>query len=131
MLAGWWRRVGATVIDGIIIGIPVGFVLGLANASQGAIEGGSAVVFFVYMVLMIGRPKGQTIGNMGVRTRVVDANNPAVSITAGRAAIRALVALVLQITVIGWILDILWPLWDGRNQTLHDKAAGSLVVRTY
>ncbi len=130
-LAGWWRRVGATVLDGVIIGIPIGFILGLAGAGQNTIEGISAVVFFVYQLLMLGRPKGQTIGNMGVRTRVVDANNPAAAITPGRAAVRALVLLVLQITVIGWILDILWPLWDARNQTLHDKAAGSLVVRTY
>ena len=129
-LAGWWRRVGATVIDGIIIGIPIGFILGLIGATQGTIEGISAVVFFVYLMLMIGRPSGQTIGNMGVRTRVVDARNPAYSIPPGRAALRALVLLVLQVTVIGWILDILWPLWDRQNQTLHDKAAGSVVVRS-
>ena len=130
-LAGWWRRVGATVLDGVIIGIPIGFILGLAGAGQNTIEGISAVVFFVYQVLMLGRPKGQTIGNMGVRTRVMDANNPGAPITPGKAAVRALVLLVLQITVIGWILDVLWPLWDARNQTLHDKAAGSLVVRGY
>lgn len=130
-LAGWWRRVGATVIDGVIIGIPVGFILGLAGVSQNGIEGVSALIFFVYLVGLLGMPRGQTIGNMGVRTRVVDANNPVVSISTGRAAIRAIVLLVLQITVIGWILDILWPLWDARNQTLHDKAAGSLVVRVF
>lgn len=128
-LAGWWRRVGATIIDGIIVGIPIGFVLGLVGATQGTIEAISAVVFFVYLMLMIGRPKGQTIGNMGVRTRVVDARNPAYSITPGRAAIRAVVLLILQVTVIGWILDVLWPLWDRQHQTLHDKAAGSAVVR--
>jgi len=26
-------------------------------------------------------------------------------------------------------LDLLWPLWDRRNQTLHDKAAGTVVLR--
>jgi hypothetical protein len=29
----------------------------------------------------------------------------------------------------GALLDYLWPLWDGRNQTLHDKVANSIVVR--
>jgi uncharacterized RDD family membrane protein YckC len=27
------------------------------------------------------------------------------------------------------LLDGLWPLWDGRRQALHDKAAGTNVVR--
>ena len=130
-LAGWWRRVGATVLDGLIVGIPIGFILGLVGAGQNTIQGISAVVFFVYQAVMLGMPRGQTVGNMGVRTRVVDANNPGVSISGGRAAIRALVLLVLEITVIGLILDVLWPLWDPRNQTLHDKAAGCLVVRVY
>jgi uncharacterized RDD family membrane protein YckC len=25
--------------------------------------------------------------------------------------------------------DNLWPLWDGRNQALHDKVVDSIVVR--
>ena len=32
------------------------------------------------------------------------------------------VALLLQ------LLNVLWPLWDGRRQALHDKAAGTVVV---
>jgi uncharacterized RDD family membrane protein YckC len=24
---------------------------------------------------------------------------------------------------------VLWPLWDPRNQTIHDKAAGTVVLR--
>jgi uncharacterized RDD family membrane protein YckC len=48
----------------------------------------------------------------------------------GQSAIRWVVEFVLGITVIGGILDILWPLWDTRNQTLHDKAAGTVVVFT-
>jgi uncharacterized RDD family membrane protein YckC len=28
-----------------------------------------------------------------------------------------------------FLLDVLWPLWDRRNQALHDKAAGTYVVR--
>ena len=43
---------------------------------------------------------------------------------------RTLVEVVLALTVIGGILDILWPLWDQQNQTLHDKAAGTVVLRT-
>jgi uncharacterized RDD family membrane protein YckC len=28
------------------------------------------------------------------------------------------------------LLDVLWPLWDAKNQTLHDKAVGTVVLRT-
>ena len=24
---------------------------------------------------------------------------------------------------------MLWPLWDSKNQTLHDKAVGTVVIR--
>lgn len=27
------------------------------------------------------------------------------------------------------ILDYLWPLWDSKNQALHDKVVGSVVIR--
>ena len=28
------------------------------------------------------------------------------------------------------LLDVLWPLWDDRNQTLHDKVVSSIAVRS-
>jgi hypothetical protein len=31
--------------------------------------------------------------------------------------------------VVPWVIDMLWPLWDPRNQTLHDKVVNSVVVR--
>lgn len=128
-LAGWWRRVGATIVDGVVIAIPVGFVLGIAGANQAVIDLVAALAFFVYITALLGS-SGQTVGNRAASTRTIDANHGG-PIGSGRAAVRALVQLVLQVTVIGWILDFLWPLWDSRNQTLHDKAAGSLVVRSY
>lgn len=128
-LSGWWRRVGATIVDGLIIGIPVGFILGLAGAAQAFIDLVVIVVFFFYLMLQLGG-SGQTVGNRAVGTRVIDSGTGA-AIGNNRAALRAVVQIVLQITVIGWVLDFLWPLWDRQNQTLHDKAAGSLVVRAY
>jgi uncharacterized RDD family membrane protein YckC len=26
-------------------------------------------------------------------------------------------------------LDVLWPMWDRKKQTIHDKLVGSVVVR--
>jgi uncharacterized RDD family membrane protein YckC len=28
-------------------------------------------------------------------------------------------------------LDLLWAAWDPKRQTLHDKAAGTIVVRRW
>ena len=42
------------------------------------------------------------------------------------------VGLLLLAVILGlawFVLDVLWPLWDRRNQTLHDKIAGTLLVR--
>ena len=38
-------------------------------------------------------------------------------------------AVLTLVPFVGSLLDLLWPLWDPRNQTLHDKAAGTVVLR--
>lgn len=125
-LAGWWLRVGATIIDGLVLIIP-NILLDFAFGRAGE-YGLGQVLFAAYTIIMLGR-LGQTVGNMAVHTRAVDAVSGEIP-GYGKAAIRWLVLLVLNITVIGGLLNIFWPLWDRRNQTLHDKAAGTLVVRT-
>ena len=37
--------------------------------------------------------------------------------------------LLSAISHIGLLLDVLWPLWDDRNQALHDKPASTVVIR--
>ena len=53
-----------------------------------------------------------------------------------RAFVRALFEGVLRLIdllsfLLGllWLLDMLFPLWDRKRQTLHDKVAGSVVLR--
>lgn len=130
MLTGWWRRVGATVVDGLLIGIPVSIVFGAIGIAGYALSGIDDVALLLYQILLLGMPAGQTIGNRAVTSRVIDATTGG-PIGPGRATARQLVQLVLNLTIIGGILDVFWPLWDRRNQTLHDKAANSLVVMAY
>ncbi|MDQ2726114.1 MAG: RDD family protein [Actinomycetota bacterium] len=116
---------GATLIDGLIIVVPA-YIIGLAA--------GSTVIYYVlatlgqavYNTLLIGGG-GRTVGQMAVGTKTLDTNNGN-SIGHGRALLRWFVTFVLGLTVIGGILDILWPLWDDKNQTIHDKAATSVVM---
>ncbi len=87
-----------------------------------------AIVSLVYTAALL-VTKGQTVGMMAVGTRCAKEASGA-NLTVGPAVGRWALAEVLDLTVIGGLLDILWPLWDAKNQTLHDKAVGSLVVRT-
>ena len=69
-------------------------------------------------------------GMMATGTRVVRAGtNNAIGYgrAFGRAAFEYLLSLVLFLP---WVLDMLFPIWDPRNQTLHDKVAGTVVINT-
>ena len=53
----------------------------------------------------------------------------------GRALARAvlegflrLLNLLFFLLGLIWVLDMLFPLWDKKRQTLHDKVAGSVVL---
>lgn len=125
MLAGWWLRVGATIIDGLVLIIP-NALLRYGGGVGGSIL--SVIVDAAYVTLMLGN-RGQTVGNMAVHTRVVDSRTGG-PISYGKALGRwASEFLLVILFFIPWILDILWPLWDRENQTLHDKMAGTVVLR--
>ena len=129
VLATWWHRVGASIVDGLIVGVPVVLLVAAAGMSGVTANLPESIIAAVYAFALITWWGGQTIGNRAVRTRVVDAVTGG-PVDARRSAIRAAVMWVLTITFVGGIADILWPLWDRRKQTLHDKAAGTLVTRT-
>jgi len=95
----------------------------------------TGVLYVVYGTLLCGSPRGQTLGMMAVGVRAVRDESFAV-LGYGRALARALFEGVLRLInllffLLGliWLLDMLFPLWDRKRQTLHDKAAGSVVLR--
>ncbi|MHB1986590.1 MAG: RDD family protein [Acidimicrobiales bacterium] len=136
VLAGWWRRLGGALIDGIIIAV-VAVLFGLAFRHQlyvGLIL--AEVAQLVYLVLMIGS-RGQTLGMMVVGVQLHDARTGSTAIGYRRALLRAVTALVIELpSSLGLplagilpLLNYLWPTWDRKNQTWHDKAAGTIAVR--
>lgn len=138
-LAGWWYRVGATVIDGIILLVfesVVGAVLGAGLLGTTHASGSLAVARVVdlvgalaYQGLLLSY-RGQTVGMMAVGTRIVDARSGG-GIGVGRGVLRAAIEGLLAVLLfLPWVVDVLWPLWDRRNQTLHDKIVGTLILRT-
>lgn len=120
---------GATVIDFLVLLIPIIFIG--VGGGQTADYFGEAFLEFIYVSIMLAT-RGQTVGNMAVGTRVIDANTGgpvSAGKAVGRSAAELLFALV-RIIIIPTLLDILWPLWDRDNQTLHDKMAGTVVIRS-
>jgi uncharacterized RDD family membrane protein YckC len=137
--SGWWRRVAALLIDTLLIWIVVVIIFAIAfgvaelQADVGAILLIIGIVVAIagpiwYTIYFHGRAPGQTIGKkaLGIRVRNAEADRP---IGYGASTGRYLITLVFGFFLLPAIVDYLWPLWDSRNQALHDKVANSVVVR--
>ena len=147
-LASWGSRVGATLIDWLILIVPLaalitGIVLVAFSSDVGAVTFGIfsglayLVAVFLYAPVLMAREgggNGQTWGKQIVGIRAVrDAGQP---FDFGTALLREFVIKGLLFgTVGGWflgiptLLDYLWPLWDDENRCLHDMVAKTHVVR--
>lgn len=131
--SSWWRRVGAYLLDTLIIVVPLVVLIVVAVAVDVwavALLGYVAtfVVPVVYFSYFHGGAGGQTPGKRAVGIRVVS-DETGQAIGYGRAFGRYAITFVFGLFVIPLLLDYLWPLWDAKNQTLHDKVVGSVVVR--
>ena len=107
---------------------PMGSISSPASAATPATCTSILAVAFAYSFVLVGF-WGHTLGMAWMRLDAVDAVEGRTPIGPARAAIRSLSAGLLTIIPFTAFLDLLWPLWDNRNQTLHDKAAGTVVLR--
>ena len=139
-LAPIGRRFISLILDQIIVAVPaVLVVIAIGFTPSDAVTSRSLMIFdialistaLVYETVMIAM-LGRTVGKMALGTRVVrllDGDRPDWS----ESLIRSLVPLSLgSIPRIGLLLTVLvyaMALWNPLRQGLHDKAAGTLVVR--
>lgn len=130
--AGFWRRVGAFLIDAIIINV-VGFVVGsvFGIGASGAAVGNPQVVGNVlglflnwgYYAFMESSPYQATLGKLALGIVVTDSAGGRLSF--GRATGRHFGKIVSAfILLIGFMMAG----WTERKQTLHDMMADCLVV---
>lgn len=150
-LSGWWRRVGAYIIDGILLGVvtfPLIALLGIGTTSTSSssaefsVQGGAflvailvgAAVSLLYAPITMVTFKGSTLGKLATGIRVVRADGN--TVTFGYAALREVVVKGLLFGIIGaltfglgQLINYLWPLWDAENRALHDMMVKSRVVR--
>ena len=153
VLATWLSRVGAQLIDGIIIGVgalilflPIGAALGVGAASDSNTGIGAAIVGLLFWVLcvtviallyapiLMARTNGKTLGRMVMNIRVVRTSGA--PITFGFAMLREVAVKAIGVGVAGSVtfglaglLDSLWPLWDEENRALHDFVVSTRVVK--
>jgi uncharacterized RDD family membrane protein YckC len=172
-LAGWWQRVAAWIVDGLItfpitvlVGLP--FLIPMARLfgdewdvfMDDMDSGGDTQAFgadfqsdivwyalgFGLVGLLVGaiyeigflRWKRATPGKMLLGLQVRLRERPG-TLTWGclflRWFMKRLGSILGQIPYAGglfnfaWLVNFLWPLWDDKNQALHDKTAGTNVVR--
>jgi uncharacterized RDD family membrane protein YckC len=119
--AGFWKRFGASFLDGIIFSIVDG-ILNAALKGPGYALG--LLLTIVYFVYLEGGATGQTIGKkaLGIRVISFETGGP---IGYGRAFIRFIGRYVSAICL---GLGYLWMLWDPEKQCWHDKFASDVVV---
>jgi uncharacterized RDD family membrane protein YckC len=132
-------RLLARIIDALLVGIPLGVILGFAfggydyNSSSKSFwqELIYALVYFAYDGYML-TTRGQTFGKKWMKIRVAllaDGATPAGRPGWTRAAVYALPPIVPCCGSVFWLVNVLWCLWDKPyHQCLHDKAAKTVVV---
>ena len=123
-LAGLGARFVASIIDGIILALVVTLLLVVL------LRAGTTLLQFVGLALPVvyhwyfwTRRDGQTPGKSAVGIRVVKADGSELS--DADAFIRA---IGYHVSAFLCGLGYIWAIFDGNNQTWHDKMAGTYVV---
>lgn len=133
-LASWSRRVGATLVDVLVLlalGLVGGIVAGIASVGSQSLgillivlTYAGVFAFSAWQLVVQGRT-GQTIGKKAVGIRLVrlrDGQPVGPGLSIGRYFVHLLDAYSL-------LLGYLWPLWDKKNQTFADKCLSTVVLK--
>lgn len=95
-----------------------------------------AILYIGYTTILCGGRRGQTVGMMAVGVRVVRGATEGTlgyGLALGRSLVEQVFRVIALLSIllgVVWLLDMLWPLWDKKRQTLHDKVVGTVVLRT-
>lgn len=131
---GFWSRVGASLIDSIILVLLIAPVLTYIYGSgywtseklvQGPWDFMLSWIFPALAIIIFWIFKSATPGKQFIKAVIVDAetgNKPEISQWLLRYAGYYLATIPLG-------LGILWVGWDKRKQGWHDKLAGTVVIR--
>ena len=139
---GFWIRLAASIIDGIIVTVAIfivffaiGLIAGIAGLATGqrpSATGNSVetVANLIYLLLYVGYfiyfwGMGQTPAMRWLGLQVVDAIT-GTPIGFGRAGLRY---LGYMLSVLACDIGLIWAAFDPRKQGWHDKIARTVVIR--
>jgi uncharacterized RDD family membrane protein YckC len=151
----WADRVLGAVVDGFfVLGVMIALyfllivmsVTGGAISSAGAQSAGGVIgvsgccLFFIlpplaqfvvgiYNTVYLVSNRGYSVGQGVMGLKVISEHGGTISFGTALTRLLARVGLMF-IPIVGTFLDLLWPLWDIKRQTLHDKAVGVVVIKT-
>lgn len=134
--AGFWIRFGASLIDGFVLGIPIGLftiifisIYSMNNVGEMTLAPlllmysiDIVAVLLYYILLTSGKHQG-TVGKMMVGIKVVDRFGKPIG--KGRALGRFLSCYLSGFFYIGYIIAAFTP----KKQALHDYIASTYVVK--
>ena len=129
---GFWIRLLAIIIDGIVIGL-VGGIFSSTVVTTGP-NGGNVVVqqgpsgllsllYYVFFWSTYGG--GQTLGMRVLKLKVVKTDGTMLDLV---GAFIRYVGFVISAIALG--IGFIWAAFDANKQGWHDKIAGTYVVRT-
>jgi uncharacterized RDD family membrane protein YckC len=136
VMAGFWRRLVALLIDGIVLGIVAGIISGLIGigvktdatgtaSMRGIVEFILGLIYFGYFWSSTGQSLGYMV--MGMRVTRVDG----APIGAGRAVGRfVLIELSWALCAIPAIVSAFMVGLSENKRAIHDLMADTVVVRT-
>lgn len=131
-LADWGQRATAFLLDNGVA-IVAGWIAGGERSTSIEVIFGliglAGAVWAIANAVRAGRT-GQSYGKrvMGIRLARLADGHP---VGGGLGFLRLFLNWILWVAcVIPGVLNLLWPLWDRKNQTWSDKIAKSVVVKT-
>lgn len=127
--AGFFQRLVATLIDGVLLAVGSGILSGvfglMGDAGRTLASLVTMVLGYAYYVYFISH-RGQTLGKqaMGIRVQNMETGQ---NLDVVSAILREVVGKFISALVL--LLGYFWMLWDDKKQTWHDKIAKSVVVK--
>ncbi|WP_111746135.1 RDD family protein [Salinisphaera orenii] len=131
---GFWPRVGASIIDTILLSAIIGALMAMAyggqyDTPQAIIKGPTYFlinwVFPAIAVITFWSTLQATPGKMIISAKITDATTgqpPSIGQNIGRY-------IGYAVSMIPFLLGLIWVAFDRRKQGWHDKLANTVVVR--
>ncbi|SDD69420.1 Uncharacterized membrane protein YckC, RDD family [Paenibacillus sp. UNCCL117] len=128
MQAGFWIRLGAIVLDALIVAIPLAILSSIISGGGGEQEKLTNVLSFLYSLLVPVFWRGFTLGKRvcGIRIAKLDGSPPGLGTMLLRNAVGGIVyGLTMGLAV---IISIVMIAARDDKRSLHDFIAGTEVV---